>query len=181
MWEAVRIAGPHRAFVYWSYIKSWVEGLNQIQAKETTEIPEEVYDKILLEIKKQRISNMADLTHDKVKEILKKLKINKFYEHTSHIINRLSGLPMPHLPPDLEEKLRSMFKQIQTPFLKWAPPNRKNFLSYSFVLHKFIQLLERDEYLGCFLLLKSREKLLQQDRIWEKICEELGWQFIPSL
>jgi hypothetical protein len=88
---------------------------------------------------------------------------------------------MPHLPPDLEEKLRSMFKQIQTPFLKWAPPNRKNFLSYSFVLHKFIQLLEKDEYLHCFLLLKSREKLWQQDRIWEKICAELGWQFIPSL
>jgi len=155
--------------------------LNQIQAKETTEIPEEVYDKILLEIKKQRITNMAELTHEKIKEILKRLRINKFYEHTSHIINKLSGMPMPHLSPELEEKLRTMFKQIQTPFLKWAPPNRKNFLSYSFVLHKFIQLLEKDEYLPSFPLLKSREKLLAQDRIWERICEELGWQFIPSL
>lgn len=157
------------------------EWLNQIQGKETTEIPEEVYDKILLEIKKQRITNMADISYDKVKEILKKLKINKYYEHIQHILNRLNGLPMPHLSPELEEKLRSMFKQIQTPFLKHSPPERKNFLSYSYVLHKFIQLLEKDEYLKHFILLKSRDKLFSQDRIWEKICKELGWQFIPSL
>lgn len=156
-------------------------GISQIQGKETTEIPEEVYDKILLEIKKQRITNMAELTHSKVKEILKKLRINKYYEHVPHIINRLNGLPMPNLTPELEEKLRNMFKQIQTPFLKYSPPDRKNFLSYSYCLHKFIQLLGRDEYLPFFPLLKSREKLFLQDQIWKKICEELGWDYIRSI
>lgn len=124
---------------------------------------------------------MAELTTEKVKDILKKMRCNKYYEHTPHIINRLNGLPMPHLSPELEEKLRSMFKQIQTPFLKHSPSNRKNFLSYSYVLHKFIQLLEQDEYLQFFGLLKSRDKLAQQDMIWAKICEELGWEFYPSL
>lgn len=157
------------------------EWLNQVQGKETTDIPEDVYDKILFEIKKQRISNMAHINENKIKEILKKLKINKYYEHTPHIMHRLTGLPMPHLSPDLEEKLRSMFKQIQTPFLKYAPRTRKNFLSYAYVIHKFIQLLEKDEYLGYFHLLKSREKLHIQDMIWKKICKDLGWQFIPSM
>ena len=124
---------------------------------------------------------MADLTHSKVKEILKKLRSNKYYEHVPHIINRLNGLPMPNLTPDLEEKLRNMFKQIQTPFLKYSPPGRKNFLSYSYVLHKFIQLLGKDEYLPFFALLKSREKLFIQDSIWKQICEELGWDFIRSI
>jgi type II secretory pathway component PulJ len=174
---------PPKEISYFSYkrINHFQEWLNQIQGKETTEIPDEVYDKILLEIKKQRLSNMADLTYDKVKDILKKLRMNKYYEHIQHIMNRLNGLPMPHLSPELEEKLRNMFKQIQTPFLKYAPSERKNFLSYSYVLHKFIQLLEKDEYLTCFPLLKNREKLHAQDRIWCKICEELGWQFLPSL
>ena len=135
----------------------------------------------MLEIKKQRITNMADLSVSKIKEILKKLGINKYYEHCPHIINRLNGVPMPHLPPELEEKLRTMFKQIQTPFLKHAPANRKNFLSYSFCIYKMIQLLEEDQYLSSFSLLKSREKLSAQDAIWKKICEELKWQFIPSL
>ena len=56
-----------------------------------------------------------------------------------------------------------------------------NFLSYSYVLHKFVQLLELDDFLPCFMLLKSREKLQQQDQIWKKICEYLKWQYIPSL
>lgn len=174
---------PPKEITYFSYkrINHLNEWLNQIQGKETTEIPEEIYDKILMEIKKQRITNMADLSYDKVKRILKQLKVHKYYEHIPHIINRLNGLPMPNFSQDLEEKLRTMFKQIQTPFLKHSPPNRKNFLSYSYVLHKFLQLLEKDEYLVFFQLLKSRDKLAAQDKIWKKICEEVGWQFIPSL
>lgn len=134
-----------------------------------------------MEIKKQKINNMAELTAPKIKEILKKLHINKYYEHTPHIINKLNGLPTPHFDPELEDKLRSMFKQIQPLFLKYAPSTRKNFLSYSYCLHKMIQLLGRDEYLEHFSLLKSREKLHQQDMIWKKICEELNWEFLRSI
>ncbi len=112
---------------------------------------------ILLEIKKQKISNMADLNPKKLKEILKKLRMNKYYEHIPHILNKLNGLPIPHFEPELEEKLRAMFKMIQAPFLRHAPINRKNFLSYSYSLHKMMQLLGRDEYLMNFTLLKSRD------------------------
>lgn len=124
---------------------------------------------------------MADINPKKIKEILKRLKSNKYYEHVPHIINKLNGIPIPHFEPDLEEKLRTMFKMIQPSFLKHAPINRKNFLSYSYVLHKLLQLLGKDEYLLSFPLLKSREKLYQQDQIFKKICADLGWQFIPSL
>lgn len=174
---------PPKEITYFAYkrINHFNEWLNQVQGKETTEIPDEIYDKILLEIKQQKIGNMAQLTYQKIKDILKKLKINKYYEHIPHIINRLNGLPTPHLPPDLEDRLRHMFCQIQVPFLKFSPSTRKNFLSYSYVLHKFMQLLEKDQYLVSFPLLKSREKLQQQDQIWSKICNELGWQFIRSV
>ncbi len=174
---------PPREISYFAYkrINHFNEWLAQFQAKESTEIPQEVFDKILIEIKKERIVNMASLTPVKLREILKKLKLNKYYEHVPHIINRLNGLPAPVMTRDTEEKLRMMFKEIQTPFLKHCPKDRKNFLSYSYVLHKFVQLLEMDEFLICFPLLKSREKLHQQDQIWKKICEELHWEFIKSL
>lgn len=174
---------PPKEITYFAYkrINHFNEWLNQVQGKETTDIPDEVYDKILLEIKKQKITNMADLTNAKVREILKKLRINKYYEHIPHIINRLSGVSMPHIPPDLEDRLRHMFCQIQVPFLKHSPPTRKNFLSYSYVLHKFMQLLDKDQYVHSFPLLKSRDKLICQDQIWAKICEELGWEFVRSL
>lgn len=174
---------PPRETTFFAYkrINHFNEWLSQCQGKETTDIPDDVYDAILLEIKKQKICNMATLTRKKIKEILKKLRINKYYEHCNQIISRINGIPSPHLPPDLEERLRHMFCQIQVPFIKHAPAQRKNFLSYSYVLHKMMQLLEHDEYLDSFTLLKSRDKLHQQDVIWSKICIELGWTFYPSL
>lgn len=128
------------------------EWISQIQGKETTQLCNNVIDMILLEIKKQKITNMADLNGKKLKEILKKLRMNKYYEHIPHILNKLNGLPIPHFEPELEEKLRTMFKMIQAPFLRHAPTDRKNFLSYSYVLHKMCQLLGKDEYLQNFSL-----------------------------
>ena len=74
-----------------------------------------------------------------------------------------------------------MFDKIQEPFEKHCPKDRINFLSYSYVLHKFFQLLELDDYVKCFPLLKSRTKLRIQDEIWKKICEDCMWQFYPSV
>ena len=116
-----------------------------------------------------------------MREILKKLKYNKYYEHIPHIINIINGKRAPVLTRQYEEQLRMMFKEIQTPFMKHCPDNRKNFLSYAYVLHKFCQLLELDDLLPYFPLLKSREKLLQQDKIWKLICKDLNWQYIPSI
>ena len=174
---------PREGASYYSYkrINHFNEWLAQFQAKETTDIPDEVYHKIYVELKKERIENMAHITPAKMKEILKRLKLNKYYEHIPHITNRINGQPAPVMDRKTEEKLRSMFKEIQAPFLKHCPAERKNFLSYSYVLHKFCQLLGLDDFLKCFQLLKSREKLHQQDVIWEKICRELRWEFIKSV
>jgi len=30
-------------------------------------------------------------------------------------------------------------------------------------------------------MLKDREKRMEQDDIWKKICDELNWQFIPTI
>ena len=93
----------------------------------------------------------------------------------------LNGIKAPKMPQVLEEKLRMMFRDIQAPFDKNCPSQRKNFLSYSYVLYKFVELLEEDEYLQYFPLLKSKEKLYQQDVIWKMICRDLQWEFIPTI
>jgi len=168
---------------YFAYkrINHFNEWLSQFQAKESTDIPCEIIEKILVELKKERILNVANISNNKIREILKKLKLNKFYEHIPYIINKINGKTPPNISKQLENKLRTMFREIQQPFQKHCPKYRKNFLSYSYVLHKFIQLLSIDEYLIYFPLLKSREKLYQQDRIWKNICIELGWEFINSI
>ena len=172
---------PEISYFAYKRINHFNEWLAQFQAKESTEIPQEVYDLILLEIKKERIKNLAKLNNSKIRNYLKRLKLNKYYEHIPHILNRLNGLPPPIMTKSTEEKLRIMFKEIQSPFMQVCPKNRKNFLSYSYVLHKFVELLGLDHYKSSFPLLKSREKLHQQDMIWKDICKILNWDFIKSI
>lgn len=50
-------------------------------------------------------------------------------------------MPAPKLPAALEARLKQMFAEIQAPFAKHCPPNRKNFLSYGFTLYKMCELL----------------------------------------
>jgi hypothetical protein len=174
---------PPREVSYYAYkrINHFNEWLAQFQAKESTEIPQEVYESICAELKKERILDYRTLSRQKVREILKKLKYNKYYEHVPHIMNRLNGQNAPVMSREVEEKLRYMFKEIQPSFQKNCPKDRSNFLSYSYVLYKFCELLELDEYLSSFPLLKNRDKLYVQDKIWEKICADLAWQFIRSV
>ena len=181
--EKSSYADPPREVSYFSYkrINHFNEWLAQFQAKETTEIPKYIYTDVMDEFKKNINSNINKITYKQVRKILKKLKYNKYYEHIPHIITVIGGNKAPTLLNQYEELLRNMFKEIQIPFMNNCPDDRKNFLSYSYVLHKFCQLLELDELLIHFPLLKSREKLQQQDKIWENICKDLNWQYIASV
>ena len=157
------------------------EWLSQFQAQETTTIPPEVIEQLRNELKKIKVKVLDEITHARVRTLLKKLKLNKFYEHVPYITNIISGVKPPSMPQELEERLRIMFKDIQKPFDDNCPPERKNFLSYSYVLYKFCELLSEDKYLKYFPLLKSKEKLYQQDVIWKKICGVLSWEYIPTI
>jgi hypothetical protein len=174
---------PPREMSYYAYkkINHLNEWLAQFQAKETTDISPAVLDAIKAELRKERITDMSKVKASKLKEIVKKLKLHRCYDHVAHILNKLNGISAPVLSREIEEKLRFMFKEIQFSFVKHCPKKRSNFLSYSFVLYKFCELLELDDYLPCFPLLKSREKLYMQDKIWQKICEDMGWEFIRTV
>lgn len=161
-----------------NHFNEWVQ---QFQAKERTSVPDAIIDQLKIEVKKQRLRAPDDLTHKKVRELLKKLGFNKYYEHTPYITTILCGVQPPTMPSELEDKLRLMFLKIQKPFETHCPKDRKNFLSYSYVLYKFCELLGEDDYLKCFPLLKSTDKLRKQDQIWKKITDELRWEYIPTI
>jgi len=160
-----------------NHFNEWVQ---QFQGKETANIPDEIIEQLRYELKKQRVDNVKLITHAKVRGLLKKLRQNKYYEHIPYICNILTGVNPPKMDIALEEKLRLMFNEIQEPFDSVCPKNRKNFLSYPYVLYKFCELLGEDKYLPFFPLLKSKEKLTQQDEIWKGMCKILKWEFIQT-
>lgn len=174
-------------------INYFIEWLNQIQAKENKNIPYDIIDKVILEIKKEKIRNVSKLTPEIIRRILRKIGESKYYEHIPGIIHSINGLPPLCIPEQIEDKVKFMFNELQEPFEKFKPQDRKNFFSYPFTFHKCMQILGINEYLKYFPLLKSREKLYKQDIIWKKIMIHLQqnpnpkgkykieWRFIPSV
>lgn len=161
-------------------INHFNEWLQQVQAKENFDCTDEMMQQIMGELYKQRITKTEDITSKKVREVLKTLKMRKAYEHVAIIYCKLTGSKPMRIHPQAEETCRLMFIAVQPAFEKHCPKDRKNFLSYSFCLYKFFQLLGYDQFLDSFSLLKGRDKLNRQDEIWKSICQELDWQFFPS-
>ena len=171
-------------------INHLIERLNQFQAKQTTVIPPNIYKLIDVEIKKMVI-NEDEITPIVIKKILKKYRLNLFYEHNYLIFSHVTNTPSPSLTRDEEDEIKNMFRKTEKPFKKFKPTDRANYLNYSYVLHKLFLILgtisnnqatkERmKNNAKYFSLLKSRNKLRIQDLIWKNICKELNWPYHPS-
>ena len=172
--KQIKDYSPYRRL---NHFREW---LNQFQAKQSPDIPEQVFIDIVKEINKNRMTDLSKLNKKNLKIILKKLGYNIYYEHIAYIINKLSNLPPPKITRDMEKLFISMFFKIQEPWEMYKQPCRKNFLSYSYVLHKFCELLELDHLVEFFTLHKDSDKIMENDIIWEKICKYLKWEYISS-
>jgi hypothetical protein len=172
---------PPKEVCFYAYkrINHFKEILAQFQGKETTQIPPEVIENIKLQIKKERVE-IEQITNLKTKEILKKLGYNKYYEHIPFIKDKL-GIKPPVMSPELEEILCNLFVELQSPYSKFCPDDRVNFLNYYYTAYKLCELLGETKYLDDFPMLKDKEKRIEQDMIWRKICEELDWEYIPTI
>ena len=155
--------------------------LQQLQAIESIQIPDSTMETILQALYDHGIRKPSHVTVKLIRVILKKLKLRKCYDHIPQIHSRVTGHPPVRLTPELLEQCRVMFIHIQPAFEKHCPSDRKNFISYRYLLYKLFQLLGYDELLPYMSLLKGKDKLMRQDTIFRLICKELNWQFIPSM
>lgn len=158
--------------------------MQETQAKCSTTAPMSVMVKIMDQLYKERVglSELSTITTDKVKNIMKQLKMhNKYYRLSTQIASTLTGLSPPRMTPEQEQRLNIMFASIQLPFERHCPPDRKNFFSYKFCMYKCCELLGYTEFLPLYSLLKGRKKLDKQDEMWKKICEDLDWEYKRSV
>jgi hypothetical protein len=171
---------PPKEVCFYSYkrINHFKEIIAQIQGKETTQIPSDVFDDIRQQAKKERIP-LSDISYVETREILRKLGYNKYYEHIPFILSKF-GIEPPLFPADLEETLFNLFIEIQHPFSKYCPADKFNFLNYYYTGYKLIELLGEYQFLPFFPMLKDPEKRNEQDAIWKNICNEYDWEFIPT-
>jgi hypothetical protein len=165
--------------------------VKQIQGKDVVPVSSDIMTKVFAEIKKRNLESSQVKSHH-IRMILKKLKITK-YEHVSNILVQINPDAVLQFTPVQEEKLFYMFECIQQPFAVYCPEERKNLLNYGYILHKFCQILQLDTmYDENNLLLKSRTKMVEHEKIWKQIIhdiqqmpecqmDDIDWKFYPSI
>lgn len=159
-------------------VNHFIEVLNKFQCKGcfNEEKLEHVINTINKELTRKKIDKKY-ITVKKIRELLKKNKMGKYYEYTQYIYCKITGIDFPKLKHHDEENAKKYFKMILEPFEKYRPPSRVNLLNYECILNKILQLLGYDDYAKRCYTLKDDEKLSDIDRIWEKICSDLNWTF----
>jgi len=149
-------------------ISHFRELLFQFQAKESTTIPQQVYD---------LVKRNGPITFKKTKQLLKDNNLCRYYEHVSFINHHL-GEPVPYFSRELEDTLCKMFLAIQASHQRHSI--RKNFLNYSYVIFKFLELLDEPTWMSSLPQLKDPKKIVVQDTLWKKICGDMGYAFTPT-
>lgn len=149
------------------------------QVKKFINIPDEIIEKINNELIKQRISK-NELTSDIIHNILKKIEQPKYYQYVNLIYNRITGKKEIILNKNLENKLRKLHEQYKMAFNEIDKGCRTSSLNYSFVIHKLLELVGEDDLKINYKVPKNEEKVMEYDRIWQKICKHCNWEFIAT-
>ena len=174
---------PPNEVTYNAYVRlnHFKEILSQFQAKETTQIPTHVIEAIRGRIKKERIYDMSsEINYEKMREILKKLGFNRYFEHIQYI-NSIFGIKPPVMSDELQDTLCILFIEIQEPWAIHCPAYRTNFFNCTYTLYQLCVLLNQTQYLPFIPMMKDREKQLEQDMVWKKVCETLDWEFVATV
>ena len=183
---------PPKEVCFYAYkrVNHFKEIVAQFQGKETTQISDNIINKIKLQIKKERLTK-SQITNEAIKDILKKINYQtkytenatnikqKYCEHATFIRSKL-GIKPPIISPEIEEKLFTLFGDIQTPYATVCPEHRINFMNYHYTFYKLLERLNQTQYLPLISLLKDRDKIIEQDSTWKGICEILNWTYIST-
>ncbi|AYV84214.1 MAG: hypothetical protein Hyperionvirus19_38 [Hyperionvirus sp.] len=147
-------------------------------------IPEDIINKIANELR-QRNLNISELNIEMMRTIRKSNNISKC--QFNYILSMIRYGSPPILSTDTKNKVTSMFRNIEKSSKKYLLDNGLNNnlsrLNFHYVLYKIFQTLGMDIYLGYLNInmMSSQHALSKREPIWEKICIDLKYPFIPFL
>lgn len=182
-------AGVHMTQPYlYKRSNHFLDHLHRVQGKQMTAIDPELLNRVRQELDKRFYgeTDYSCVTPEHIRGILKTLNKAKWYNNCVRIWAITTGGQPPQMTQLQEMKLLDLFKKIQEPWMRHRPSNRKNMLSYCYLINKMCNLLAEEdesfeEIAQHFKLLKSKDKVACQDVLWCKICEELNLKFTRSV
>ena len=157
------------------HCRFWV---SRIQARERIEIPNKVLNQLNLHIFKNRIRDVREITCIKIRTFLKELKLTEYNDNIPTIRKLLTGITPPELKDAELRQLYSLFNSAVRSFETHRPPKKSNTPYYPYFIYKILDITlsqgtRKKKILEC-IHLQSRNTLINNDKIWELICRDLG-------
>ncbi len=155
----------------------------RLEAREKTKVPEIVILTVMKACVRNRINPRTEperLTQKFMKELLRQTGYSRFNENIMQIRVRLTGIQARMFSEAERTVIMRTFNELQEPFERHRG-SRDNFISYSYVLNKICQLLGIREVLQYLLPPTLAENVQNADRIWKKMCEDLNYEFVPTI
>lgn len=157
-----------------NHFKYW---LNRLQGKELCKVTETEYKLIQEELNRYPYT---PITPEKIRFVLKRLKLTRYFNNTFSILKRLTGNALLEFDTEHEQMLIQFFLQIQDCFGD-AAKGRANMMSYLYLIKKMSELLGWNDIAEEIPLLKSKFKTRELDKIWQRICHHHNLNFIKSV
>lgn len=165
--------------------------LNQFQGKQNKYIEPEVYKDLekTFEIYglvnkegKTRQEKYAKVTREYIKAFLHETEHKKYYEDVVMLHEYYTGIPPINLT-DIESDLMADFDEVEKVYKELPDLQKKrlNFLNNQYILYQFLKRRGVKCSEDDFSILKTVDKKLEHDEIYEQICRKLMWKFTPIL
>lgn len=129
---------------------------------------------------KTNYEKYCSITKEHIYMFLFETNNSNFYEDINMIHTYFTGIPCPDIS-DIEHLLYEDFDKVVDAYESLGDIERIHFLNGQYILY---QLLKRRKYKvkeNDFDILKTRERLVEHDEIYQKICLKLEWTFTPTV
>lgn len=160
---------------------------NQYQGKQNKKFSAKMYTDVDEWFEKQNLLVEGKTFHEKHKNITKEhlsmalteTKHNKHYEDINLIFNYFTGIPCPDIS-EVEAELFEDFDKVADVYETLDNIDRTNFLNGQYVLYQLLRRRKVKVKESDFDILKTRDRLIEHDSIFSRICEILEWSFTST-
>jgi hypothetical protein len=154
------------------------ETIRNAEGAESAIVPASTLEQLMQELRRRGI-RPCDLTIPLIRQVCDETKLVRA-EHTVQVHARLSGRSPHRMTAFMKDKMSIMFHAMVVPYRRHCGA-RNNNLSFQYLMYKFCELEGYFEMLEPLSLLRAQVNLAHHDAIMVKVCEELGWQYIPTV
>ncbi len=131
---------------------------------------------IILHFKQLKLSTTSiNIDHIYLNLHMNNTPQDKQKDIAEHVMRTLNGKYAVDMNDDLTNTIIEMFCTIQIPTEKYLAD--KESLSFKYVLHKILELINHPDLAALCQLNNSRKRQIQ-DEIWKHICSDIGWEYI---